>query len=167
MIEAKLGLLVRGQHFSEAKDLAEKLIAKSVTRGDTSGLRSVSTALREDSAKGHAELTALAIKASEASYELDPENPATLLNLVEVYASAGDQTNVKRIGPKAVAAAKAAVKSENDAVGTLTVAAAYFASGDKVQAKSVAEKALKMANQNNAGLRQYIEKQAAKYGAKP
>ena len=35
------------------------------------------------------------------------------------------------------------------------------------QAKSAAEKALKMANQNNAGLRQYIEKQVAKYGAKP
>jgi thiol-disulfide isomerase/thioredoxin len=167
MIQAKLGLLVRGQRFSEAKDLAEKLIAKSVARGDTSGLRSVSTALRDDSAQGHAELTALVIKASEASYELDPENPDTLLNLLEVYASAGDQTKVKTIGPKAVSAAKAAVEGETDALGTLRVAAAYLASGDKEQAKSAAQKAIKMVDQQNAGLRQFVEKQAEKFGAKP
>ena len=167
MIQAKLGLLVRGQHFSEAKALAEKLIAKSVVRGDTSGLRSVSSALREDSAQGHAELTALAIKASEASYELDPENPATLLNLLEVYASAGDQAKVKEFGPKAVAAAKAAVEGEHDAIGTLSVAAAYLASGDKEQAKSAAQKAIKMVDQKNTGLRQYVVKQAEKFGAKP
>jgi tetratricopeptide (TPR) repeat protein len=112
-------------------------------------------------------LTALAIKASEASYELDPENPATLLNLLEVYASAGDQAKVKEFGPKAVAAAKAAVEGENDAIGTLRVAAAYLASGDKEQAKSAAQNAIKMVDQKNAGMRQYVEKQAAKYGAKP
>src|SRR5208282_4277565 len=98
-----------------------------------SGLRTVSTALRDDSTKGHADLTALAIRAVEASYDLDQENPAILLNLLEVYAFAGDQTKVKEFGPKAVAAAKAALEGENDAIGTLTVAAAYFASGDKEQ----------------------------------
>jgi thiol-disulfide isomerase/thioredoxin len=167
MIQSKLGLLVRGKQFPEAKELAHKLIAKAVARGDTSGLRSVSTALRDDSAKGHADLTALAIKAVEASYELDQENVATLLNLLEVYAFAGDQTKVKEFGPKAVAAAKAAVEGDNDALGTLRVAAAYFASGDKVQAKSTAEKAIKMVDRKNAGLRRYVEQQAEKYGAKP
>ncbi|MFI5461071.1 MAG: TlpA disulfide reductase family protein [Isosphaerales bacterium] len=167
MIQSKLGLLVRGKQFLEAKELAEKLIAKAVARGDTSGLRTVSTALRNDSTKGHADLTALAIRAVEASYALDQENPATLLNLLDVYAFAGDQTKVKEFGPKAVAAAKAAVEGENDAIGTLTVAAAYFASGDKEQAKSTAEKAIKMVDRANAGLLRYVEQQAKKYGAEP
>ncbi len=167
MIQSKLGLLVRGKQFPEAKELAEKLIAKAVARGDTSGLRSVSTALRDDSAKGHADLMALAKRAVEASYELDQDNPATLLNLLEVYAIAGDQAKVKEFGPKAVAAAKAAVEGENDAIGTLTVAAAYFASGDKEQAKSTAEKAIKMVDRKNAGMLRYVEQQAKKYGVEP
>jgi thiol-disulfide isomerase/thioredoxin len=167
MNQPKLVLLVRTKQFPEAKALAEKLIATAVTRGDSSGLRLVSTALRDDSAKGHSELTALAIKAVEGCYELDREDPATLLNLLEVYAFAGDQSKVKELGPKAVAAAKAAVKGENDAIGTLSVAAAYFASGDKEQARSTAEKAIKMVNGTNAGLRRYVEEQAKKYGTRP
>ena len=167
MIQPKLGLLVRGKQFPEAKALAEKLIAKAVARGDTSGLRSVSTALRDDSTQGHADLRALATRAVEASYDLDQDNPATLLNLLEVYASAGDQTKVGEFGPKAVAAAKAAVEGDNDAIGTMTVAAAYFASGDKEQAKSTAEQAIKMVDPKNARLLRYVELQAKKYGAEP
>jgi thiol-disulfide isomerase/thioredoxin len=167
MIQPKLGLLVRGKQFPEAKALAEKLIAKAVARGDTSGLRSVSTALRDDSTKAHADLRALATRAVEASYDLDQDNPATLLNLLEVYASAGDQTKVREFGPKAVAAAKAAVEGDIDAIGTMTVAAAYFASGDKEQAKSTAEQAIKMVDPKNAGLLRYVEQQAKKYGVEP
>jgi tetratricopeptide (TPR) repeat protein len=167
MVQSKLGLLVRTKQYSEAKELAEKLIAKSILRGDTSGLRIVSTTLRDDAAKGQADLTALAIKAVEASYELDQGALATLLKLVETYAFAGDQAKVQEFGPKAVSAAKAAVTSDNDARGTLTVAAAYFASGDKEHARATAEKALKMVDPKNAGMRRSIEQQAAKYGAKP
>jgi thiol-disulfide isomerase/thioredoxin len=166
MVPAKLALLMRAKKFPEAKELAEKLIAKAATRGDTSGLRSVSTALRDDSAKGNADLSALAVKAIEASYELDQEDVPTLLNLLEAYAFVGDQAKVKEFGPKAVAAAKAALTGENDAMGTLRIAAAYFASGDKEQAKSTAEKAIKMVDTQNAGMRKYIEEQAARYGAK-
>jgi len=167
MIQSKLGLLVRAKQFPGAKDLAEKMIAKAVARGDTSGLRSVATALGDDSTKGHAELNALAVRAAEASYELDQENPAILLKLLEIYAFVGDQTKVEEFGPRAVAAAKAAVEGENDAIGTLTVAAAYLASGDKAQAKSTAEKAIKMVDRTNAGLRRYVEQQGKKYGAEP
>jgi thiol-disulfide isomerase/thioredoxin len=167
MIQSKLGLLVRAKQYPEAKELAEKLIAKSIVRGDTAGLRTVSATLRDDAAKGQADLTALAIKAAEASYELDQGDLATLLKLVEAYAFAGDQAKVMEFGPKAVAAAKAAVASDKDATGTLAVAAAYFASGDKEQAKATAETALKMVDPKNAGMRRYVEQQAAKFGAKP
>ena len=167
MIQSKLGLLVRAKQFPEAKALAEKMIARSITRGDNSGLRSVSTSLRDDAAKGHADLTALALKAVEASFDLDPENLASLLSLVQAYAFAGDESKVKEFGPKAIAAAKAAVTGDKDVPGTLTVAAAYFAVGDKVQAKSTAEKAIKMVDPKNTGMRRYVEQQAEKYGAKP
>ncbi len=121
--------------------------------------------LRDESANGNAELTALSIRAAEAAQELDQDNVPTLLNLLEAYAFAGDQAKVKEFGPKAVAAAKAAVAGEKDAYGTLTVAAAYLASGDKEQAKATAEKAIKMVDRSNAGMLRYIEQQAKKYGA--
>ncbi len=159
------GLLVSAKQVPEAKELAKRLIAMAITRGDSTGLRSVSSALRNESAKGNADLTALAIKAAEAAYELDQENVATLLSLVEAYAFADDQAKVKEFGPKAVAAAKAAVSGEKDAIGTLTVAAAYLASGDKAQAKSTAEKAIKMIDRTNAGMLRYVQQQAKKYGA--
>ena len=87
--------------------------------------------------------------------------------LFRSYASASDQTKVKEFGPKAVAAAKAAMEGENDAIGTMTVAAAYLASGDKEQAKSTAEQAIKMVDPKNARLLRYVEEQAKKYGAEP
>jgi thiol-disulfide isomerase/thioredoxin len=167
MIQSKLGLLVRAKQYPAAKELALKLIAKAVVRGDTSGLRSVSTALRDDSTKGHADLAALAIRAAEASYDLDQEDPTTLRNLLDAYAFAGDQAKVKEFAPRAIAAAKAAVQGENDAIGTLAVAAAYFASGDQEQAKATAEKAIKMVDRANTGLLRYVEQQGKKYGAQP
>jgi thiol-disulfide isomerase/thioredoxin len=167
MNQFKLGLLVRGKRIPEAKELAEKLITKAVARGDESGLRGVSAALRDEAAKGDAELTALAVKAAEAAHEVDPENVAIALNLLDAYAFAGDHVKIKEFGPKAVAAAKAAVENEHDARGTMMVADAYFKSGDKGLAKATAEKALKMVDPANARFRKSLEAQAKEYGAKP
>jgi tetratricopeptide (TPR) repeat protein len=163
----KLELLVRGKRIPDAKQLAEKLITMAVARGDESGLRGVSAALRDDAAKADAELTALAVRAAEAAREFDPENVAIALNLLDVYAFAGDLAKTKEFGPKAVAAAKAAVKNEHDARGTMMVAVAYFKSGDKDRAKAMAEKALKMVDPSDARLRQSIEYTAEEYGVKP
>jgi Tfp pilus assembly protein PilF len=55
--------------------------------------------------------------------------------------------------------------TRKDVYGTLSVAAAYLASGDKDQAKATAEKAIKMVDPKNAGMLRYIEQQAKKYGA--
>ena len=59
------------------------------------------------------------------------------------------------------------MERENDAIGTLKVAAAYFASGDKEQAKTTAEKAIKMVDRANANTLRFVEQQARKYGAEP
>jgi thiol-disulfide isomerase/thioredoxin len=167
MNQSKLGLLVRAKQFPAAKELALKLIDKAVVRGDGSGLRSVSTALRDDSTKGHADVTAMMIKAAEASYGLDPEDPRILRNLLETYAFTGDQAKVKEFAPRAIAAAKAAVRDQDDAIGTLAVAATYFAAGDREQAKATAETAIKMVDRANTGLLQYVEEEGKKYGSLP
>jgi hypothetical protein len=99
MVPSKLGLLVRAKHYPEAKELAEKLVTKGAARGDIAGLRGVSSALRDDSVKGQAELTALAVKAAEACYEVDPENVGGSLNLLEAYAFAGDPAKIKEYCP--------------------------------------------------------------------
>jgi hypothetical protein len=57
------------------------------------------------------------------------------------------------------------VSGPEDAVGTLRVAEALFASGEKAKAKAVAEKAVGLADPKNPGLRQYVEEQAKKFGA--
>jgi thiol-disulfide isomerase/thioredoxin len=166
MNPVKLGLVVRVKRLAEAKELAEKLLVKAVARGDTSGLLGVSSALCNESTRGHADLAALAIKAAEASYEIDPEHRGGLVKLLEAYAFAGEQAKVKELGPKAVAAAKAEVRGADDAIGTLGIAAAYFASGDKEQAKAIAEKAINMVAPTAIGMRRYVEERAKKYRAR-
>ena len=74
---------------------------------------------------------------------------------------------MKELGPKAVAAAEKAVSGPTDAIGTLQVAAAHSACGDKAKAKATAEKAIGLIDANNVGLRRYVEEQARKYGAEP
>ncbi len=59
------------------------------------------------------------------------------------------------------------MEGEHDAVGTLAVAAAYLASGDKEQARSTAERAIKMVDAANDGMRRYVEGRAKEFGAVP
>ena len=167
MTKMKFDLLVKARKYTEVKELGEKLIAKAAARGDTSGLQQISTALRTEATKGQAELTALAIKAAESAYAADEKNPTVLLALVETYKFVGDEAKAKEFGPKAVAAAVAALDGEKDAVGTLRIAAAQLANGEKQEAKATAEKALGMVDAKNAGLKRYLEQEAKKYGAEP
>jgi len=71
---------------------------------------------------------------------------------------------VDQFGPKAVAAAEKALSGEKDVMGTLRLASAYAASGDKMKAKMTAEKAIELAS-DNPGMKSYVEDQAKKYGA--
>jgi len=84
-----------------------------------------------------------------------------------VYAAAGNGAKVKELGPKAVAAAEKAVNGATDPMGTLQVAAALSASGDKAKAKATAEKAIGLVDAKNTGFRRYVEEQAKQYGAEP
>ena len=155
---------MRAKKLADAEVLAEELIGKAIARGDASGLRAISAALRDDAARGNAELTAQVMASALASYQLDQANLAGMLNLLEAYAFAGDETKVKELAPRRWRWRKTAVRGKKDAYGTLAVAAAYFAAGNKEQAKSTAEKAIKMVGPANAGMLGYVEKQAKKYG---
>ena len=120
-----------------------------------------------DAAAGQADLAAVGVKAAEAGLAIDGETAAALIRVTKAHAAAGDAAKVKEYGPKAVAAAEKAVTGDKDAIGTLQVAAAHLASGDKAKAKAAAEKAIGMVDAKNAGLKQYVEDQAKKYGAEP
>ena len=52
-------------------------------------------------------------------------------------------------------------------MGTLQLASAYLAAGDKEKAKAAAEKAIASVEAINEGMRRYIEDQAKKFGAEP
>jgi thiol-disulfide isomerase/thioredoxin len=164
MTNGKFGLMVKAKRFAEVKDLGERLIAKAATRGDTSCLMQVSAGLRTDAAKGQADLTALSIKAAETAYAVDEKSPGILLGLLETYRFAGDEAKAKEFGPKAIAAAVAALDGDKDSLGTLRVAAAQLAAGDKAAAKATAEKAIGMVDATNVGLKQHVEREAKKYG---
>jgi thiol-disulfide isomerase/thioredoxin len=167
MTKLKFSQMVKAKKFAEVKELGEKLITKAAKRGDTLGLMQVSAALRDDAAKGQAEMAALSVRAAETAYAADDKNPSVVLALVESYQAAGNSAKAKEYGPKAVAAATAALDGDRDAIGTLRIAAAQLASGDKEQAKVAAERAIGMVDLSNAGLRRYVEQEAAKFGAEP
>jgi hypothetical protein len=116
-------------------------------------------------AVGQAELATVGVKAAEAALAIDGDSVVTLIRATRAYAAAGDVAKVKEFGPKAVAAAEKAVTGDTDAIGTLQVAAALSASGDKARAKATAEKAIGLVDAKNVGLKRYVDEQAKKYGA--
>ncbi len=167
MTAARLKLLVSAKRFDEARKLAESVVGKAGRRNDTAALGTVADAVLVDAAAGQKELTALGVRAAESALDIEGETVATLIRVTRAYSASGDAAKVKEYGPKAVAAAEKAVAGDKDAIGTLQVAAAHFACGDKAKAKAAAEKALDLVDVKNVGLRRYVEEQAKKYGAEP
>ena len=127
----------------------------------------VADAVSAEAAAGQADLAAVGVRAAEAALAIDGETVTTLIRATKAYAAAGNAAKVKEYGPKAVAAAEKAVTGDKDAIGTLQVAAAHSAAGDKAKAKAAAEKALGLVDANNIGLKKYVVEQAKKYGAEP
>jgi thiol-disulfide isomerase/thioredoxin len=167
MNAARLKLLISAKRFDEARKLAESIAAKGTKRNDTSALGTVADSMTADAVAGQAELVSIGLKAAEKALAIDGETAAALIRVTKGYAAVGDTAKVKEYGPKAVIAAEKAVSGDADAIGTLQVAAAHAAAGDKAKAKAAAEKAIAMVDAKNAGLKQYIEEQAKKYGAEP
>jgi hypothetical protein len=167
MTAARLKLLVSAKRFADARKLAESAVTKAVKRNDSSALGMVADAVSSDAAAGQADLTALGVKAAEAALAIDGETVGTLIRVTKAYAAAGNVAKLKEYGPKAVAAAEKALTGDTDVFGTLQVAAAHAACGDKAKAKAAAEKALGLVDAKDVGLKRYVEEQAKKYGAEP
>ncbi len=165
MTAARLKLLVAAKRFAEARTLAEAVSAKAVRRNDMVALGTVADTALEGVALGQKELNAIGVRAAEALLAIDGETVGTLIRVTKAYAVAGETSKVKEFGPKAVAAAEKALTGDNDAFGTLQVAAAHAAAGDKDKAKAAAEKAVGLVDAKNDGLKKYVEGQAKKYGA--
>ena len=143
MTAARLKLLVVAKRFAEARKLAESVATKACQaerhrrpgfgggRGDRSGRRSGGPGASRSS------------RGRVGRWRSTARRPA-LIRATKAYAAVGDAAKAKQFGAKAMAAAEKAVTGGTDALGTLQVAAAYLAAGDKDKAKAAAEKAVGM-----------------------
>jgi thiol-disulfide isomerase/thioredoxin len=103
---SKLSYLPKYGKAGEAKEYAESLVAKAVTRGDRLTLSLVSAVLRLGDGKESKELLAVAVKAAEADVRLSGGTDAqALIDLARTYAVAGDKAKAKEYAGKAVQAA--------------------------------------------------------------
>ncbi|HQR41139.1 MAG TPA: TlpA disulfide reductase family protein [Gemmatales bacterium] len=159
MNSARLKLLIAARKYDEAKQLATSIVTKAVKRNDTAALGTVSEAVAVE----HPVLAMVGVNAAEALIKVDGETVNSLIRITKAHAMAGNADKVAEFGPKAISAAEKAVKGDMDAIGTLQVAAAYHASGDKEKAKAAAEKAVGMVDASNQGMKQYVEQQAKRY----
>ena len=97
----KITLLIKTKKFDEAKKMAEEVMAKAEKMDDSSMLRNVSAALRAKEAKGQKELSALGVKAAEASLKMTGEKDVIgLFYVAEAYFAAGDKAKARRWGRK-------------------------------------------------------------------
>jgi thiol-disulfide isomerase/thioredoxin len=167
MTSARLKLLVSAKRYPEAGKLADSMVMKAAKRNDIAALAAVSEAMAMDAAVGNADLGAAGVKAAEAALAIDGDTAPALIRVTKAYAAVGNAAKVKEYGPKAVAAAEKALAGDADVMGTLQLASAHFAAGDKARAKATAEKAVGLIDAKNAGMKRYVEDQARKYGVEP
>ncbi|QJX00991.1 TlpA disulfide reductase family protein [Frigoriglobus tundricola] len=164
MTAARIRLLVSAKRFADAQKLAESMMTKAAKRNDVGALSAVAEVLSAEAAAGQPKLVEVGVRAAEAALAIDGPTVAALIRATKAYAAAGNTAKAKEFGPKAVAAAEKAVAGDKDALGTLQVAAALAACGERAKAKAAAEKAVGMVDPKNAGIKQYVEQQAKKYG---
>jgi tetratricopeptide (TPR) repeat protein len=112
-MKSKLTFLPKWGKPGEAKEYAEKLLAKASKGEDRLALGLISALFRQGDAKENKDLVALAVKAAEAEVRITRGKDAqALINLAEAYSITGDKAKAKEIALKAVAAAS----DEPDAV---------------------------------------------------
>jgi thiol-disulfide isomerase/thioredoxin len=105
-VRAKLSALPLIGDFDETKKVAEVIIAKAIRQENSSSLGQVAALLRNGSAKGRADVMAVALKAAEAAIRIDGgQDPGALIDLAEAYFAAGDRTQATEVARKAVRAA--------------------------------------------------------------
>lgn len=105
-VRAKLSYLPKYGQAGEAKEYAERLVARAAERGDRLNLTLVASILRLGDGKEDKELLAVAVKAAEAEVRLTGGTDAqALLNLAGTWSVAGDAAKAKEYARKAVEAA--------------------------------------------------------------
>jgi thiol-disulfide isomerase/thioredoxin len=161
----KLNALLKLKKFDQAKAMATALITKAVKQSDPMPLQSVAAILRGPLAKEQKELVATAVSAAEALVTISGEKDLTaMMTASATYDAAGDKAKAVEFAKKAIPLAEKEVKGDKDWQGMMRVADAHFAAGDKAKAKEMADKALAAAPEGNKALRDFIERQAKKFG---
>jgi thiol-disulfide isomerase/thioredoxin len=101
----KLNLMLRAKKTSDAKKMAESVIASAAKYDDTNILFTVSSVLRGQG-KDDKDLMGLSVKAAEAMLKAAGEKDMlALYNMAETYFAKGDKEKAKEYGKKAVDAA--------------------------------------------------------------
>ncbi|MBY0455920.1 MAG: TlpA family protein disulfide reductase [Gemmataceae bacterium] len=105
-VRIKLSCLPKYGEAGEAKEYAERLVARAIKRDDQLALTMVSNIFRSGDGKERKELLAIAVKAAEAEVRLAGGTDfQALINLASTYSVAGNAAKAKEYAGKAVEAA--------------------------------------------------------------
>jgi thiol-disulfide isomerase/thioredoxin len=104
-IGPKLSMYLKTKKYSEAKKLAENVVAKATQQDDPAALRTVAGVLSSSDAKEQKELLVLAVQAAETGVKIAGEKDAfALLTAANACYAAGDKSKAAEYGKKALAA---------------------------------------------------------------
>jgi len=147
-VRGKLGLLVSSGEVSEAKKLAEAMIAKAIEWEDPLALGMVSAFLRRGQGEESKELLPVAVNAAEARIKVvGDQDVRALIDLADAYGAIGDKAKAREYARKA-----SPLISDKDAGALVNLATTYGAIGDKAEAREYARKAGQTASDKTAWL---------------
>jgi len=105
-IGPKMDMMLKTKKMNDARKMAEDVLARAIKQDDPTALRTVSSIMRSDAAKGNKDLLALSLRAAQAMVKVAGEDDAmALFNLAEAYFATGDRAKAREYGKKAVEAA--------------------------------------------------------------
>jgi thiol-disulfide isomerase/thioredoxin len=105
-LRERFNALLKAEPVDEVKKFGEAVMTKATEQQDPLALWTVAAFLSSDEGKRNKELMALAVKAAEAMVEVAGDKDAiALINLANIYFSAGDKGRAKEYARKAVEAA--------------------------------------------------------------
>lgn len=162
---SRINIPIKQKKYDEAKAVATKLVDKAVKQSDPTVLSTVASILRGPAAKENKDLLAVAVKAADALVTVvGDKDVSALMTASGTYEAAGDKAKAVEFAKKAIPLAEKEVKGDKDWQGMLRVADAHFAAGDKAKAKELADKALAAVPEGNKNLKDFVERQAKKFG---
>lgn len=106
LVGPKLDLLLRLKRTDEARAMADALVSRAIAQEDRGALQTVWGTLARSPAGKDRPFAELCLKAAEANLKIAGEDVSALLMLARTHFAAGDRTQAREVGARAVAAAR-------------------------------------------------------------